>query len=211
MLFKKLITYEVLVGENNRWILDTTHNAKSNAMTRAQAMLASNQHDAVRVTRLENDTNEEVIYQKECANKADKPISISPVNESAVCNVLDDISGFEARKTTGRLLRQYLDEWGITALELLHDHGNIRQLARMDTLYNHALHRVASVQARALDEDPKVRNDTLYRLAGQLESRSRETGDTSSYGSVIKEKGLSAALAAINKAVPANERLQSGT
>jgi len=207
LLFKKLISYEVLVGDGSRWILDTTHSAKTSAMSRAQALLASNHHDAVRVTRLENDANEEVIYQKECAHKADKPVSISPVNEAAVCNSIDDVSGFEARKTTGRLLRQYLDEWGITALELLHDHGNIRQLMRTETLYDHALHRIASIQARALNEDPKNRNDTLYGLASQVADRAREARDTSRYVSVIKDKGLTAALAAIDKAIAPNERL----
>ena len=199
MLFNKLITYEVLVGEDNRWILDGEHGTKSNAMTRAQALFDASQHDSIRVIRLENDANEEVIFHKECTKRAEKPITISPIEEAAVCNEADDLTGFEARKTTGRLLRQYLDEWGITALELLHNHGNIRQLARMETLYGHALHRISSIQARALDEDPGERIDKLYRLASEVEDRTRNLEDTSTYLSLIKDKGLSTALSAIDR------------
>lgn len=205
MIFNKQISYEVLVGQDNRWILDTTHDAKSNAMTRAQSLLETNQHEAVRVTRLENDANEQVIFHKECTSKVDKPITISAIEESAVCNVVDDICSFQARKTAGRLLRKYLDEWGITALELFHNHGHIRQLTRMDTLYDQALHRVASIQARALGEKPAKRNDTIYKLASDVENRARKADDPSPYLKLLKDKGLSAVLTEIDKSIAPKE------
>jgi len=201
LIFNKKISYEVLIGESNRWILDTTHGAKANAMTRAQSLLDTNQHDSVKVTRLENDANEEVIFLKECTSKIDKPITISAIEESALCNVADDVCGFQARKTTGRLLRQYLDEWGITALELFHNHGHIRQLVRLDTLYDQALHRAASIQARVMGENPADRNDILYNLASEIENRARKADDPSAYLKLLKEKGLTAVLAEIDKAI----------
>ncbi|MBT3360290.1 MAG: hypothetical protein HN403_11760 [Rhodospirillales bacterium] len=199
MLFNKRISYEVFVGQDKRWLIDTTHDAKSNAMIRAQSLLDTNQHDAVKVTRLVNDANEEVIFLKECTRKVDKPITISAIEESAVCNAADDLSGFEARKTVGRLLRLYLDEKGITALELLHNFGHIRQLARMETFYNQALHRVASIQARALGVDAANRNDILYKLAGKVENRARKADDPAPYMTLLNDKGLSAVLAKIKK------------
>ncbi|MBL6931953.1 MAG: cyclic nucleotide-binding domain-containing protein [Rhodospirillales bacterium] len=207
MLFDKLISYEVLVGQDNRWILDTTHSAKSDAMTRAQSLFDTNQHDAIRVTRLENDANEEVIFYKECTSKVDKPITISSIDAAAVCNSIDDLSGFEARKTTGRLLRQYLDEWGITALELLHNYENIRQFSRTDTLFNQALHRISSIQARSLNENSTARIDLLFSLASQVEERARDVADTSSYISHLSKKGLSMSLEAIAKDIPENYRI----
>jgi hypothetical protein len=207
VLFDKLISYEVMISQDNRWLLDTTHSAKSDAMTRAQALLGTNQHDAIRVTRLENDANEEVIFLKECTQKADKPITISPIDEAAVCNSVDDLSGFEARKTTGRLLRKYLDEWGMTPLELLHIHGNLRQLVRMDTLYNQALQRVGSIQARVLGENSTDRIDLLYKLASQIEDRAREADDPTTYVTLINEKGLTATLAAIDKAKKPEDKI----
>ncbi len=201
MLFNKAISYEVLIGQDNRWIIDTTHGAKATAMSRAQSLLETNQHDAVRVTRLENDANEEVIFQKECASKVEKPITISPIENSAVCAVVDDFYGFEARKTAGRLLRQYLDEWGITAFELIHTYGHIRQLTRMETLYDQALHRIGSIQARALGEDPTTRNDTLYKLASKVENRARKADDISPYLALLSDKGLSAVQAEIEKTI----------
>jgi len=136
-LFNKLISYEVLIGQDNRWILDTTHSAKANAMTRAQSLLDSNQHDAIRVTRLENDANEKVIFHKVCAGKADKPITISAIEESAVCAVADDFYGFEARKTVGRLLRKYLEEQEGDLLEV----RGIRIKLLPKDIYNYAPER----------------------------------------------------------------------
>ncbi len=201
MLFNKNISYEVLIGQDNRWILDTTHNAKTDALTRAQSLLYTNQHDAVRVTRLENDDNEEVIFQKEGSRKDDKPITISPIEESALCAVADDFYGFEARKTAGRLLRQYLDEWGITALELFHTYAHIHQLTRMEALYNQALHRISSIQARALGEPASARNDLLYKLESQVEDRARKADDTAPYIKILNDAGLSAVLKEIDKKI----------
>lgn len=51
-LLGKSISYEVLVGEGARWILDAPYDHKPDAMARAQLLLESNQHDAVKVNRL---------------------------------------------------------------------------------------------------------------------------------------------------------------
>ena len=196
----KNITYEVLVGQDKRWIIDSTYRTKPEAMTRAQALLETNQHDAVRVTREENNSGEEIVFQKECAKKAEKPITISPIDKAAVCSGMDDFCAFEARKTVGRLLRHYLDEQAITALELLHDHRHIRQLTLRETLSNQAVHRIASIQARALGEDSKARNDLLYKLVRQFTERARDTEDTGKYLAILKNKGLAAALDGIRQA-----------
>ncbi len=190
----KNITYEVLAGQGKRWIIDSTHRTKPEAMTRAQALLETNQRDAVKVTREEDNSGEEIVFQKECAKKAEKPITISPIDEAFVCASVDDFCAFEARKTVGRLLRQYLDEQGITALELLHNHRYIRQLALRETLHNQAIHRIASIQARALGEDSKARNDLLYKLVRQFTERARDAEDTGKYLGILKNKGLTATL-----------------
>ncbi len=47
----------------------------------------------------------------------------------------------------------------------MHDHAQLKTLARMDTLYNQAIHRASSIQARVLGEKPMQRNDKIYALA----------------------------------------------
>lgn len=193
-VFNKEINYEVLTGCGNRWTIDSAHRQRINAMNRAQALLASRRHDGVRVTREEKGKAEEVIFQKEGEKRAEKPITISPIEESSVCNKVDELSGFEARKTVGRLLRQYLDDRGLTALELLHDSSQIKMLSRMDMLYGQAVGRVASIQARMLGEDPRKRTDKLYKLVDQMTRRAGKVKDSGSHLQTIKDKGLQAAL-----------------
>jgi len=201
LLFDKKIVYEVLVSQDNRWIFDSEHSARANAMARAQALLDANQHDAVRVTREENDSGEEVVFQNECSKKAEKPITISPVDEAPLCTEVDDFCGFEARRTTGRVLRKFLDDRGITALELLHNLGNIRQLEQTGNLADQALQRIGSLQARSMDEQPSKRNDILYRLASQLKDRVQDIENTTPYLQHVNESGLSRALEAIDSGI----------
>ncbi len=197
--FDRKVTYEVLAGEGSRWIIDSVHTTKSKAMVRAQALLESRQHDGVRVTREENDSGEEIVFQQEGAGKSEKPIAISPIDEASLCSEPNDLTAFEARITTGRILRQYLDAHGVTALEILHNHGHLRQLMRTENLFNQAIHRIASIQARSLGVAASERNDLLYRLAGEAADRVKDLEDTSGYLEIMKEKGLCAALQAVSR------------
>lgn len=190
----KNISYEVLTGQGGRWLIDSTHRSRQPAMNRAQALGESNQHDAVKVVREEKGKKDEIVFQKECAERAEKSLTVSPIEESPVCNTLEDLYGFEARKTVGRLLRQYLDEFGVTALELMHDYGQIKALARMDNIYNQAIHRVSSIQARALGEKSTERNDRIYALIEKATGRLKDGADIKSYKATLKKEGLTAAL-----------------
>ncbi len=189
--------YEVLVGSGDRWTIDTIHAAKTVAMARAQALLTSNQHDAVRVTREVGGYNEAVIFQQECAPKPKKPITISSIDDAFVCEGLLDLTAYGARKTTGRVLRKYLDEYGMTALEVLHNHDHLRELRRTERLFDQAIHKVASVQSRALGETAQSRIDTLYRLATQLVDWTRDALSTERFLTIVNRDGLTSALRAI--------------
>ncbi len=193
----KEATYEVLVGSGDRWVIDSIHEAKTVAMARAKSLLTSNEHDAVRVTREAGGRSEEIVFQQECVPKAEKPITISSIDDAALCGELVDLTSFEARKTAGRVLRKYLNEYGITALEALHDHHHLRDLRRTERLFDQAIHKVASVQARAQGEDAQTRIDLLYRLATQLIDQTRDTRGTEGFLTIAKDDGLTAALRAI--------------
>jgi len=196
MWANKNISYEVMTGEGGRWLIDSTHKSRQPAMNRAQSLVEANQHDAVKVTREEEGKEDEVVFQKECAGRAEKPMSIAAIEDSPVCATLDDLYGFEARKTVGRLLREYLDEFGLTATELMHDFSQIRSLARLDTFYNQAIHRASSIQARALKEKPTERNDVLYGLIHEATERAKKAKDIDPLVAIRKEQGLTAAIEA---------------
>lgn len=194
-------TYEVLTGAGDRWLIDSIHDGKTLAMARAKALLSSNKHDAVRVTREVPGFKETVIFQQECTPRAEKPIIISAIEQAYICTDLVDLTRYEARKTAGRVLRRYLDEYNLTALEVLHNYDHLRELQRVDRLFDQAIHKVASVQARTMAEDAKTRIDLLYRLSTQLIDWTRDTRDTARYLTAIKKEGLTAALQLIDSSL----------
>jgi len=200
------VAYEVLIGKDNRWMIESIHPAKILAMSHAQALLAANQHEAVRVTRTAGKAPEKVVFEQETAGMAEKPITISPIDEAAFCDTLADLNGFEARKTVGRVLRRYLDEHGITALEILHSYWHLQDVQRTDKLYDQAIHRIASIQARAYDLVASERIDKLYGLSKHLTEELRDIGKTAPYTDQIAKDGLAAALKAIEDAFIAERR-----
>jgi hypothetical protein len=194
------VSYEVLTGNGSRWTIDSIHPAQTLAMGRAQALLASNQHEAVRVTRTAGRAPEKVVFEQESGRTAEKPITISPIDEAAWCEELIDLTGFEARRTVGRVLRKYLDEHGLTALEVLHSYWHFQDLRRAGNLFDQAIHRVASIQARKRGLDASERIDRLYRLATLLGDQTRDAGKTATYVSQLENQGLSVALKSIDEA-----------
>ncbi len=200
------ISFEVQVATDNRWVIDSVHAAQTVAMSRAQALLSGSENDAVRVLRETGRNREEVIFQQECARRPDRPITISPIDEASVCEELVDLTGFEARKTAGRVLRKYLDEYNLTALEVLHNHDHYRDLRRTEKLYDQAIHKVGSVQARALGGKAQPRIDLLYRLATQLFDETRELRDKGRFLSIVNGDGLTTALREIGESFSEDAR-----
>lgn len=199
-------TFEVLTGDGVRWIIDSIHSGKAPAMARAQALLDAKQHDGVKVVTDTRRGNERVVFQQESTKQAPPPVTISPIQEAAMCMSASDLSGFEARKTVGRVLRKYLDDRKLTALELLHDHDLLREIQRTDQLYDLAIHRVASIQARELDVKPSDRNTVLYNFARELLDLARDAGATDSYVQLLDTSGLGAVLKSLTDWVNAATR-----
>ena len=191
------IKYEVQTGTGNRWIIDSIHVAQTVAMSRAQILLKSNQHNSVRVTRETGNYREEVIFQQEAAAQPDKPITISPIDEASVCEELVDLTSFEARKSAGRVLRKYLDKYNLTALEVLHNHNHLRDLRHTERLFDQAIHKVASVQSPALGEAAQPRIDIVYKLATQLFDETRDLRSTERFVSILSDDGLTPTLRVI--------------
>lgn len=191
------ISYEVQTAAGNRWVIDSIHAAQTVAMSRAQILLKNSQHDAVRVTRETGNRREEVIFQQECTPRPDRPITASPIDEASLCAELTDITRFDARITAGRVLRKYLDEYNLTALEVLFDRDHYRELRRTEKLYDQAIHKVGSVQARAEGEPVQPRIDLLYRLATELFDETRELREIDRFLAIVNGDGLSPALRVI--------------
>jgi len=147
------VRYEVHVNDGGRWTVYTDAPTKGRAIQRGQELLGSGKFDGVKVTEERGQPREILIWQEE-AKRVEKAETITPVDDAPVCSKLEDFYSFEARLTTGRLLRQVLDGRSATPLEVLHDYGLIREITRKDDLFLQALQNISAVVARKTKQKP---------------------------------------------------------
>lgn len=194
-------TFEVQISNDNRWTVAEICATQDDGVRVAESLLAAGKGDAVRVLQdLGDDRRPRTIFEKAGAGKKEKPITISAIEDSPVCQSTANVFAFDARLAASRLMRQFLDEYGLTALELLYDFGRLRQIVRNDILYPQALHRLASIQARKIpDGKPAERVDALHRIVLDLVERARDNADIPRFHAVLKEQGAAAMVAAVGK------------
>ena len=87
-------TYEVLTGDGKRWTIDSTHRVRLKAMKQAEALLATNRYDAVRITaRKDGWSRENVVFEQTATDRPGKALKVTPIDEAAVCAEHADYSG----------------------------------------------------------------------------------------------------------------------
>ena len=194
-------TYEVQIERDGRWVMEAVHDGKTAAISMARAMAGSGDCDGTRVVEDRGAAlKEKVIFEQE-GRRREPVITISPIEQAPVCGKVSEFYGFEARTTAGRLLRHYLNHKGVSAFEMLHDYYNLRELERMEDLTNHAIQRVANIQARATRGKPLDRVDRLYTVFARLIKRAKQAPDVRRYVETIKSDGFSAAWRTIGESV----------
>ena len=200
-------TYEVLTGDGKRWIIDSVHRVRAYAVRKAEELLDTNQHAEVRVTAKKDGwSRENVIFEQAATKKPGKALKVTPIEEAPVCAEFTDYYEYPARRTLGRLIRQYLDEHGITALEFLFDIGRLRMLEQDDVFFPAAIQRLAGVQAKAAGEPLNERVDELYRTFARVKDRARSGAEFEEYAVSLKERGLDALIDEVKETVSPENR-----
>lgn len=189
-------TFEVFTADGKRWIYDSTHDVRSAALQQAETLLAAGGHDGVRVVAESERTGEEEVLLEERSDR-DKVIILVPVDEAPVCKKFDDFFRFPARRTAGRLLRNLLNDQGISALELAFNPGQLMMYERNDRLFLPAMHRIAAIQARLTGAKHEDRLDFMYRSFENIKERAKAAGDDADkYTALLKTKGLNSLIEA---------------
>jgi len=187
-------SFEVQTADDNRWVTDTVCQERTEALERAEMLLDTGNCDAVKVIAESERGGSEVIFQQTAA-KRKKKITVVAITEAAMCEKLPDYYSFEARRTTGRVLRNFLDEHVITALELAFSANHLTILERQDTLLIQAVQRVAGIQAREAGVDPAKRVDAIERVVNEIKDRAKDAAREDKYFKLLKSKGLKATVA----------------
>jgi hypothetical protein len=199
-------TYEVQTESDGKWTFFASHNVKSQAIQQAQALLDSHKYSGVKVIAESDRKGDEIIFN-ERAEVTDKGLTVVPIDSSPVCETLADCYQLEARRTIGRLLRQYLDDVGMTAVELAFDFGRLKMLERDDKLYIGALSRLATLQVdKDSGEKPVDRQNKLERLYNQLVANAQKMMRREDLNEALQAGGLQALIDKVNAEAPAEDR-----
>ena len=161
--------------------------------------MAGGKFSAAKVTEDRGQTKEILIWHEEAGARAAKAITITPVEDAPVCEKLDNFYGIEARLLMGRLLRQYLDEQGLTPVELIHDFVNIRSLKRNDDLVNQAMQCIGGIFAKKSGKKPLECMNFLDKMADQMVARAETFKDFASYQKLFKDGGIKKVMEAAAK------------
>lgn len=188
-------TYEVMIADGGRWLFDSDHNMRSAAVARAEEIIADGNVEGIRVVSESRRTGAEEIVLEENFDAVETPVKIVAIEDAPVCSKIEDFYTLPARLAAGRLLREYLDQKGQTALELAFDYGALRMLERNDVLFPSAMRRVGAIHAKKSGRKPNECNDDLYRFFEQIKNNARAAGDDEDRQNQIKQDGLAELIA----------------
>jgi hypothetical protein len=167
------ISFDIYGQIEDRWSVYSSSKYRDAAIEEAKEFLGSGQFDAIKVVREdERSGDEETVFSEESKNKP-KGLTVVPVEEAPLCETLEDVYNFDARKTTSRVLRKHLDDQGLTAFELLHSYDQIKNLTRNEDFLNKAVHTIARAQSKGTKVKHYERVETLYDVIKASHGSSR--------------------------------------
>ncbi len=179
MFKKREYQFEVQAERDGKWVTVHAEEDEHRAKKFAEGHLSSAEGTVLRVTRTRVFENGELgsdytIWEQPIPAKAERPVSIVPIDDAPMCETFADLERFEARRCATRLLRRYLDKHFLTATELMHSMREFKRLRDADMLLPSAVSRVSGIQARNAGVDARKRNDDLFRLVDRQFDRLRE-------------------------------------
>ena len=203
--------YEVYGHDGRRWLIDCVRDSRAAALLRCEE-LAEDARAGFRLLQVVDagraDGREMVIHEQAVHRKQANRPRMQTVKDASYCEQLVDYYALHARLVVGRLLRPFLDDERVTALELLHDYTRLRRLMRDDRLYPLALNHVASLQARLADRPAAERRAEIDRAVQQIIERARAAHAYAGLSRALAEGGLPAACTALPAgATPEQARL----
>lgn len=202
--------FEVQVKADGRWQTDRIFPEESPAVAHAQKALESNQHEAVRVVEERQGrggfVHERVVFEEARLGVGQRNIKASPIEEAAYCETLEELIELPARRTIGRVLRQYLDHLHLAPLELIMSGGLLRQLERRDDLLSQAIGIVAALQVRQSGGRIVGRMDQIYELMRAWEAKLAATPELRTLETELRVEGLRGLMRAVGDREEAEQR-----
>jgi len=194
-------TFEVQTAKGGRWMIEMSSSKKSEAMKCVDLLMARGPSDGIRVTEQRGTAAKEKIIFEKKSEARDEQLKLDLIPDLDMCTVFADYYALPSRLTIGRLMRGYLDQQGLSALELLSSVGHLRALDRMDKYFPSAMQHISLLQSQKSDQTKTERLDKLYLVFKKVMSRARRAEEEyEKYASLLAEHGADRAISEIRAA-----------
>lgn len=206
--------YEVQCHFDRRWQTERLFDKEEPAVAFAKSKLAAGKVDAVRVIEekpsLLGGSREKLVFEQAATNRAKPAVMASAVESAPHCDSLADVYALPARQVIGRVLRSYLAQEGLSALEILSSSEQLKQLVRRDDLLNQAVGIVAAVQVRQSGGTmrPHDRATELFAILGEITEMLKADRETAPLAQELAEGRIAALSAHLDTPLePARRRI----
>jgi len=164
------VNFEVLRDAGTGWHLESTFPVKEQAEAEARAIMAKGRSRAVRVMRSAYNPATTTFIESETLFLGERPKASrdgGPVSRVFPCWRPTDFYDLQGRLAIGRALKDSLERWHLTPLELIHNAEHVLRLNDTQTVLQAAVQRTAIAQTQGTDKTAQARMRELYDVIAQ--------------------------------------------
>lgn len=187
--------FDIHVCRKARWTIDARGSKEADAIWQAQRMLADDDIDGVRVVRVRTGVasgreREEVVFEEMVLDPGEAPVTVGAIDDVPDCEDLSDLYRVPSQIALNRLFGPYIGKYQLPAIEIMHNHDQLKRILDTETVVYAATAKVGAMQARAAaaeaaargaDEDEiaalpdaMARTQLLNRIVDDVIKRARE-------------------------------------
>ncbi len=172
------VKFEVQLFNKNKWSIKDVLQSEESARRKAEEYLSLKDTEGVRIIKESHfgsdNVRESEIFKQMKENEKQEDFTVTPVDEAPLCEEVSEYYETQARTTMSRLFSKYLEKNEITPFEMLHSHKNLKRALSLDSMIPSAVDKIASLHARATNQDSRKRKDIIYAAVDKIAARARE-------------------------------------
>lgn len=164
------VNFEVLRDAGSGWHLEATFPTKEQAEAEARAVMAKGRSRAVRVMRSAYNPATGTFNEAETLFLGERPKAAresGPAAHVFPCWRPADFYQLQGRLAIGKALKDSLERWHLTPLELIHNAEHVLRLNDTQTVLQAAVQRTAIAQTQGTDKPAQTRIRELYDVITQ--------------------------------------------
>lgn len=169
--------FEILAKDTGSWQVQAVVDSQEAAVERANDMHRLDQGKMFKVMRVEFVNDKGEFREREICKVGKVKTEASRYGEGLdggpICQTVEDMLNPAARRAARRVLRSWLDNVGVTTLELFHHPDHLTRLENTGAMLQSAVQRIAMAQANASGGSLHDRQRVLFRLVDELLAKTR--------------------------------------